>query len=324
MNMCRKQYPNLVLSAAVAALLFTVSGCVCMQGGCQCDYNARAKKEVVLAEAVGPGLELALESRHSDISVRGVEGDTCTVRATVRIQARTDQRAQEVLEQAQVRIVMDGGRIRVVTEPLGEVGDAWVGVDYVIEVPAQTHVALASTHGKIGCRDLHGNVAAVSTHDPIECENIVGNLALVTTHDPIRLVNIRGNVAARTTHDPIHADGIEGEIDLCTSHDLIVCRNLCTARLKVRTSHDNVDVSFARVPGEAFEADVATSHGNITFLLPEGFSGEVSMSTTHGQVHTDVPVLVGGNLSEENLHGSIGNGPDRVSLRTSHGNIFLR
>jgi DUF4097 and DUF4098 domain-containing protein YvlB len=165
-----------------------------------------------------------------------------------------------------------------------------------------------------------------TTHDPIELTNITGNVEASTTHDPIKLFNITGNVKASTTHDPIEADNITGDLDLSTTHDRIKCNKLKSKKLRVRTTHSNVNISYSEQFKGTVNAEVSTTHGDIIFDIGSDYSGVVSMSTSHGKVRTDFPMTVSGEISERKIIGTIGekDGEGKIDLRTSHGSISLK
>ncbi len=305
---------------------------VLMGGGscvCNCSHNggnlrAQLQKDVTLEQEMAAGGSFSIDTRHGDITVRGGQTKKCVVRARVKIRAVDNEKAQQVAEDLELAFENSGSATAVVSSLLGSYSDHSVYIDYDVTVPEQTELLLNTTHGKIECVNIKGCVSANTTHDPILCSNIIGDLKLTTTHDPVRLKNIIGKIEAATSHDPIEVNSCAGPMNLRTTHDRVTCRDILCKQLNVRTSHDNVEVAYSKETSGAVEANIVTTHGNITFDLPDGYAGEVGMSTTHGRVHTDVPIMVKGAVSEGRMSGSVGQGQGKVSLATTHGNVYLR
>lgn len=311
----------------VLFLMFTVLGansCVC--NCCHNSGNLRAQlqKDVTLEQDMPAGGSFSIDTRHGDITVRGGQTEKCVVRTRVKIRAVDDEKARQVAEQLELALENNDGGMAVVSNLLGSYSDYSVYFDYDVTVPGQTELVLRTTHGKIECEDIKGCVTASTTHDPIVCSNIIGDVKLNTTHDPVRLNNVTGKIEAVTSHDPIELISCAGPMSLQTTHDRVTCRDILCKQLNVRTSHDNVEVAYSKETTGQVEANIVTTHGNITFDLPDGFAGEVGMSTTHGRVHTDVPMMVKGAFSEGRMSGSVGQGRGKVNLSTTHGNVYLR
>lgn len=309
----------------IVFLCFFVSSCVCINCGgnnlCQ-----PVKKEIKLQREMATGMTFSAETMHSYIKVTGWDEKYCDVRAKVKVRAEDTEKAKQIAESIKVSLQESGNTMTLITDKLGHHGDHSVYADYDVKLPRDSSVILKTSHGPIECRNLKGDVTATTSHDPITCVDISGNLKLNTSHDPIILTNITGNVEARTSHDPIEADNITGDVNLSTSHDPIRCNNLNTEILSARTSHSNINIAYSEQFKGAATAEVTTSHGNISFELPENYSGWVSMSTTHGKVKTEYPITVSGEISEKKISGTIGEkgGAGKINLKTTHGSIFLK
>ena len=319
-----------------------IGSCIYINGNCGCNLNAEFKRDVELETDMADGMTLLVETSHSHIYVSGTDEKRCYVKANIRVRAENAEKAREIAEKVKVDFKQLGEQVVIAVDKPQVVEKYNVYVSYDVRVPRKTNVILKTSHGPIECQNLDGNVTASTTHDPvrcsnirgnlkistshdpIECSNIVGDLKLNTTHDPIKLSHITGSVEANTTHDPIEAEYVSGRMDLRTSHGRVLCREIDSKQLYIRTSHDNVNVSFKSGVENDIDANINTSYGNINFDLPVDFNGEIFMSTTYGRIKSDVPIVVKGEISEENISGTIGGGAGKVSLKTKHGSIILK
>ena len=300
-----KLYSFLMLPALLFCFL-GISSCICIVGNYGCNFNSEFQREVDLETDMGEGMTFSAQTTHSHIHVSGTDDKRCYVKANIRVRAESIEKAKEIAEKVKVDFEKSGNQVVMIVDKPELPKNCGVYVSYNVKLPRKTNVILKTTH------------------DPIICTNIVGDLKLSTTHDPIKLSHITGRVEANTTHDPIEAEYVTGPMLLETTHGRVVCRDIDSDLLRIRTSHDNVNVSFKRVVKSEIDADVNTSHGNITFNLPADFKGSVHMSTTHGKVKSDVPIIVKGEISEEKVSGIIGKGVGRVNLKTKHGSIVLK
>ncbi len=333
----------LLLAVTVVLIVCGASSCVIHFSGCGCQTNARFERSVRLETDMGDGLTFAAQTSHSHIHVQGIDENRCYVNATIRVQAKTEEKAKAIAEMVSVELQPSADRMTAVVHKPEVVEKYHVFVSYDVEVPHKTSVDLRTSHDPIECHNLEGNVTAVTSHDPIRCGNITGNLILNTSHDPIecsdivgdlnvrtshdpiRLNRITGRIEAHTSHDPIEAEDIVGPMTLRTTHGRITCREIDSNPLNISTTHDNVSVSFKDSVDPQINTIVTTSHGNIDFDVPKDFSGFASLATSHGKINSDIPITVTGNISEKIMNGTIGSGGSgKINLKTSFGSIRLK
>lgn len=308
----------LVLSCFVIGL----SSCICcIQGDC-CD--SKVQREFILETEMADGMIFSAETRHGFIHVTGTEEKRCHVTANVHVWAKSIEEANEIAEKVKVEFQKSTDHISVVVEKPPIQNNCGVFTDYEVKLPKNTHLVLKTTHDTIRCENIEGNITASTTHDPIECCSIIGNLKLNTTHGEIVLSHIKGGVEASTTHDPIKAEYVTGPVNLGTTHGRVVCKEIDTNRLRVRTSHDNVSITFKDGVKGQVDADIKTSHGDIVFNVPVDFEGDVCMSTTHGRLRSDIPMVVKGEISGNMVSGTVGEGAGKINLKTTHGSITLK
>jgi len=311
-----------LIAAGIVIFCFGVNSCICIN--CCRFNNSVADRQVSIDQPMPEGMIFSVRTSHGFINVTGTDENHCYITAYIRVRAESTEKANEIIDSVKVGFKNSDNQVAIVVDKPKRFRDYGVYISYDIRLPKKTNVNLKTTHEKIECRDLTGNVTASTTHDPIICSAVKGDVNLNTTHDKIRLTDITGKIRARTTHDPIEAERITGPMELSTSHDRIVCREINSQKLRISTSHDNVDIFFSPAVNPLIDANVVTSHGNIVFHLPDSFAGEIAMSTTHGKIRTDVPLVVRGEISENNITGSIGEGAGKVSLKTTHGSINLK
>jgi hypothetical protein len=329
-----------VAAGVLVAVSLACTSCIYVHS----DTSARYEKETELSAPLAAGSSFVAETGDGSISVEGTETAECRVRAKIVAHARTEELAQELGEQIEVRLEPSGKGLEFVTKRPSLIHNAWYSVSLVAQVPAQTGLGLATDDGSIRVANITGNVNAKTSDGGVEVEGIQGDVRLRTADGSIagsRLeagtVDVHTNDGAIRLNDVAaqsgRAETSDGSITLTnvradslavrTNDGGIRAQNINAARAEYHTSDGSIHIEYAPDAPKALHASATTSSGGITFVAPPGLSAVVEAITGDGSIHTDLPVTVQGKVGRT-MNGTIGDGAGRVRLRTGDGSITLR
>jgi hypothetical protein len=328
-------------SAAVPALtLFLCSSCIYIHT----DRSARYERETELSAPLAAGSSFLADTGDGSLSVEGTRTPECRVHAKVVAHARTEELAQELAEQIDVRLEPSGNGLEVVTKRPSLIHNAWYSVSLAAQVPTETSLGLATGDGSIRVANITGNVDAKSSDGGVEVEGVKGNVRLRTadgsivgsrletgtldvhTNDGgIRLADVTGRSCRTETSDGsitltnVRAD----ELTARTNDGGVRAQNIAAARTECHTSDGSIHIEYAPDAPKALHATATTSSGGITFVAPPGLSAVIEAMTSDGSIHTDLPITVQGKIGRT-MNGTMGGGEGRVYLKTGDGSITMR
>lgn len=340
--MTRELYTKVALAGLLVLLLFVCTSCVVIHAG---DWNGvRYEKEVELSAPLATGSSFSAETRDGSIKIQGVETSDCKVLAKIVAHARTEERAQELADQVQVRLEPAGAGLKVVTEGPHTGGNTWYNVSLDVKVPVQTSLALGTNDGAVHITSITGDVDARTSDGSIEAEALKGNAKLRTSDGSItgtRLdagtLDVHTNDGSITITDAsaktCTAKTSDGNITLTdvradsmaadTGDGAIRCQHIAAGRLDCHTSDGSIHIDYAQDAPKAPTVTATTSSGGITFTAPPGLSATIDAATDDGSIHTSLPITVEGKVGKS-LTGTVGGGEGKIHLRTHDGSITIR
>lgn len=210
-------------------------------------------------------------------------------------------------------------------------------VEFDLEVPSETSVdietsggpieasglrapaKLDTSGGSISAHDLEAAIQAHSSGGPIHLRNIRGDSRVNTSGGGIEASHLEGKLIAETSGGPISLDEITGDADVHTSGGGIRIRN-AGGRVVAETSGGSIDAAFAKGNGKG--GSLESSGGGITVALDPEVGLSIDAEADH--VQSDLPLRVQGEISRRSLRGSLGNGGEKLLLRTSGGGIRIQ
>jgi DUF4097 and DUF4098 domain-containing protein YvlB len=130
------------------------------------------------------------------------------------------------------------------------------------------------------------------------------NLSLASHNGNITTTDTSGSVKASTHNGNI---GHKGTL----------------ADLKFESHNGNIAIHCIGQSAKPREINAETHNGNIDFAAPENFSASVDASTHNGLIRSDLPVKIT-EKTKENLKGTIGDGRDKLYLKTHNGSIKIK
>jgi beta-lactamase regulating signal transducer with metallopeptidase domain len=134
---------------------------------------------------------LQVENNVGSVAIEGVEGSTCTVKATARIKDTDKATAEDIARGIKVYVTPTDGRVQVraeLPEGLSEEQRKHVLIDFQISVPDKAQVKVVQKVGGIRLASLGGDVKAVTDVGSIEARQLRGDVALQTNVGNIAFV----------------------------------------------------------------------------------------------------------------------------------------
>ena len=193
-------------------------------------WGDNSEQHCEVRESNMPGGALTVDAgQNGGISVEAWDRNDVRVRAVIRTNARTTERARQLATGVQIQ--SGGGRVSA-TGPDIERRENW-SVSYRINVPRRTDLDLSATNGGI---TING---------------VAGNLRFDTTNGGVRLADLGGRVNGRTTNGGLtvnlSGDRWDGEgIDVETSNGGVTLSipDNYNAELEARTINGGLSVDF--------------------------------------------------------------------------------
>lgn len=172
-----------------------------------------------------------------------------------------------------------------------------IDVGFRIYVPLETACTLNTSDGNIALDGVVSRQECKTSDGNIAISNIKGDLSGITSDGNISFREIQGEVTAKTSDGNIGLQGITGSVDAGTSDGNI---SLNDVKGDVQTVTSDGSIKLTYVTGNA---SARTSDGHISF---QDLSGSLTAITSDG-----------------NIYGNIVKLQDKLSARTSGGNIDI-
>jgi len=341
-EMTRGLYTRVALAGWLVLVLLVCDSCIVIDAG---DTDrARYERKVELAAPLSEGSSFSAETGDGSITVHGVETTECKVQARVVAHAKTQERAQDLAEQIEVRLEPAGAGLKVVTQrPHMSMGE-WYTVSLDVQVPVQTNLTLVTGDGAVHVADITGPVDARTGDGSVEAETVKGNVKLRTGDGSVTCTRLEGETLDVQTDDggvkiadssaksctaktsdgnivltDVRADSIAAR----TNDGSIRCQHIAAERTECHTNDGSIYLEYTPEAPKAPDVTATTSSGGITFIAPPGLSAVVDASTGDGSIHTSLPMTVEGKIGRS-LTGRLGDGAGKVHLRTHDGSITIR
>jgi hypothetical protein len=160
-----------------------------------------------------------------------------------------------------------------------------IPVQYRITVPKGVLVThLETSTGKIHVNEVSGDVDAKTSTGDIQIHRVDGFVKAVTSTGKIHITGVGGLFGAQTN----------------------------TGKISVE------------VPEIRDNLEIRSSNGSITVFLSSDIAARLEVSTSNGQItYEDLPLTVN-ELSKTKLTGKLGEGSERIYIKTSTGSIDLK
>ena len=239
----KKKYCTVLTLGFCLCLLLIISGCDIQIG----DWGKAKYERTVQQQApLAPGSTVVAKTSFGSVTITGADVTNCSVVAQIRVQAPTEEEAQEIAEQVKITLEPVGQTLTVKAEKPPKKRRRSISISYDITVPKQTNVECGSSYGAIKLSNIDGNVKGKTSSGSISAENIQGSAQLDTSYGPVTCKNISGdNIKVKSSSGAINAENIRGSAELDTSYGSITCRDISGGDVKLRTSSGKIKLSKA-------------------------------------------------------------------------------
>lgn len=251
-----------------------------------CIPKERYTRQVNLAIPVDQAESFTAKTHNGNITINGSQTTDCSLTAKITGAADTEENAKKVAEAVNINLVPDANGIKVNIEKPEPLEWSYVIVDMDVNLPAGMNLALESHNGTV------------------------------------RSNGVTGIIKARTHNGKVKVTGATGPADLSTHNGQINYTGVL-ANLSFETHNGNIEIQCAGLSESPCQIIARTHNGNIEFIAPENFSAAIMISTHHGLVHSDLPITVT-EKTKERLEGTIGDGRDKLILKTHNGLITIK
>jgi hypothetical protein len=174
-----------ILLCCLLALSFVLPGC--FSCGCGDWFKATHERTEDLSTPISPGTTLSAKTDVGSISVIGSSTTDCSVHATIKTRAHTDERAVQLADQTTVLLSSIESEVEMkIQKPRLSRGEG-ISVDLRIETPQQVHLDCATDVGNVRISNTTGKIKANSDVGKIICTNVSNHLKLQTDVGDIRV-----------------------------------------------------------------------------------------------------------------------------------------
>ncbi len=293
----KKYCTVLTLSLCLCSIL-PVTGCDIQIG----DWSRAKYERTVQQQApLAPGSTVIAQTSSGSITITGAEVTDCSVVAQIRVQAPTEEEAQEIAEQVEIKLEPVGQTLTVEAEKPPRKRRRSISISYDITAPKQTNIDCTSSYGAIKLSNIDGNIKGKTSSGSISAEDIQGSAQLDTSYGSVTCRNITGdNIQLKSSSGSIRAENIVGPVNLNTSYGSITCDDISGGDIKLKTSSGNIRLSKA----SGGDCDAHTSYGSIN--IDEIKSGLLKLHSGSGGI----------NVTEASA--------DTADISTSYGRINCR
>jgi DUF4097 and DUF4098 domain-containing protein YvlB len=202
--------------------ILTISAGSCINGGSW--FKAEFQKSEKLKAPLAPGSTLTLDNEVGSITIEGQDVLNCTVDATVKAKAPTEEEAQELAKQVKIALEQNGNTLTVkITKPPNKKRRS-ISIDFNITVPKQTALQVGSDVGEIRISNITEDIRVRTDVGKISCQEITGDIDLQADVGKINVVYSKTAPAACNVN--IKTD--VGSIDITTPPE-------CSAAVQANT-----------------------------------------------------------------------------------------
>lgn len=298
--------------------------------------ETRIEKQLPLT----PGGRLVLDVDTGAVTVVGTDRDGASI---LLVAERDDFETLYDLS-----FVSDANQVVVKAERKGSGGgvrswfSGWTGsrgrVQWEIQVPRNTAVAIDTAGGSIDAQELTADAILDTSGGAIRAEQIAGDVLADTSGGSISLVHVDGDVVADTSGGSISVSDIKGKAKLDTSGGSIsadrVAGDLVAdtsggsiqieaagGRVTAETSGGAIVATFT--PGNSRGGVLSTSGGGVTVAIDPASNLSIDATSSGGSVSCQLE-LATAQSSKTRLIGDLNGGGASLKLSSSGGPVRIR
>lgn len=259
---------------------------------------------------------LSLDNRFGNVHVSGASGHDVKINATIHVQAKSKEEAQEFADKIQIDIQQSGDGVHVRTIYPDEHAfriqwkKASYSVDYDVTLPVDAPLWVRNDFGNVETSGVHGWARIENGHGSIDVKD-AGQTKITNSFGRIGLNNASGNSTIVNNNGEVEVANVKGTLDIKNRFGNITATQIGGA---TTISGGNGNVELTNVSGGA---TVTNSFGNVVARTINGnlnardnnaklevsdVTGNAQLATTFGQVEVE---RVGGNLDVEDNNGEV-------------------
>jgi hypothetical protein len=258
--------------------------------------------------ATGDHCELSLVNVRGSVKVVGWDKPEVAVVAVKRL--GNYMGAQQAFDETTVVMDQQGPVVSLRTRMArGFNPFAWIGlgttppeVDYTVQVPITSEVAVRTVSGPVQVTGIQGSVYVRSVNGDLYLQAITGNTMVHSVNGRVSGQELAGNLGART---------VDGAISI---------RGSRLATLSGRTVSGDISLESPLDPRGTYSAK--TVSGNLHLFLPTNTSATIQLSSTSGKAQCDLPCTVSESRRGD-WRGVLNGGGATVDFHTVSGNLLV-
>ncbi len=248
------------IAAGLCILSLKMTGCVIHTGQFGNWNQAKFERTTTQQAPLGTNTTIDAESSYGAITITGAETDKFDVAATITGYAPTEEEAQELAEQTQIRLESVGDTLRVRADTPTTRSKRGVSVSYAITAPKRINVKCESSFGSLKVAGVEGTVSGKSDNGSVEARDIQGPVNLRSSFGSITCANVVGRMTdLKSSNGSITIEDLKGPAKAETSFGSITCRNFSDGDFHLRSDNGRVSLTH----GSAGECDASSSFGAI-------------------------------------------------------------
>lgn len=263
----KRKYSIVLAIGFYFCLLLILSGCVVRIGDRSHWSQAEYEKKIKVQAPLESGSILVADTSYGSITVMGADTNDCSVFATIRVQAPSEEEAAEIAEKVEIELEQSGRTLTIRAHKPQLKNYRLISISYQITLPAQTNIKCSNSYGLIECENINGLIQADTSYSGVKCREIISE-----------------QLSVRSSY---------GNIDIEYS-------DLAPAEIQADVSNSYGSINFTAPPGFTGQIELSTSYGSVNTDLPITIQGEISRSRIKGTIGKG-----DGKLIMKNNYGSI-------------------
>jgi hypothetical protein len=270
--------------------------------------SAHTEERLERVFATGDHCELSLVNVRGAVKVVGWDKPEVSVVVVKRL--GTYMGAQQAFDETIIVMDQQGAVVSLRTRMArGFNPFAWIGlgttppeVDYTIQAPFKSEVAVRTVSGPVQITNIQGSVYVRSVNGDLYLQTITGNAMVHSVNGRFSGQELAGNLGART---------VDGAIGV---------RGSRLASLSARTVSGDISLESPLDPQGTYSAQSVS--GNLHLFLPGDTRAVIQLTSTSGKAQCDLPCAV--SESRRGLwRGVLNGGGATVDFHTVSGNLLV-
>ena len=304
-------------------LAVSLSGCMVIGISSCGDLPGRFERTEQSSAPLETGLLVVAQTHNGSITVRDTQSQQCFVEARIKVRARTDELAQQIAQQIEIKLDQAPGKLTIRLEKPKQQSEKYhVTVDYDIKIPRENSLQLASHNGNIDVSHIAGDVKGTTHNGLINAKDISGNVELQSYNGHVSCQSIGGRAKLTTHNGRVKLAEADSSCHIRTYNGSVHCHAIC-GDADIETHNGSIKVVYDPHADPAPNVRLTTYNNNIDLTPPADLSATVELATYNGTINSDLPVVVQGPLARRTLNGTIGTGQGRLHLATHNGSVHL-